>query len=508
MGSRVVQTRAKVASRISRSAVEPVTVALLPAATTPGAAILPPGHRKCGGVPFRNPPSHAPSLTYGASRLSRESGRGGSMRALRSLLVTTVSASALLGGAPGAAHAECGATHWVGSWFAPPSDTTSLVDPYLSPTLAVGDQTYRIVITPHRGGGSVRVHLTNRFRPLPLTIAHATVALRSDGAGVQPDSLRTLTFDGAQDVTLAPGADIVSDPVDFPLTAWQPIVVGINAAGIAPIPTEHFNADATSYYTPPDTGDHTADPDGAAFGLSTTAALIASGVDVQAPADVATVVAFGDSITDGYISGNVIGTPQNPEAIDTNARYTDFLQRRFDDAGVPVSVLNSGISGNRVQAGGFIPEFGPSGLDRLDADAISQAGVTDVIVAEGINDLGIPIAAGYDQLVAAYTTLITRLHAAGLRVHLGTLLPASNALTDGILTMPAADPVRIRVNDWIRTQQLSDSFIDFDAALRDPANPSTMDRAYAGPDNLHPNPTGYRKMADTVDLSTFSGGHC
>ncbi len=66
----------------------------------------------------------------------------------------------------------------------------------------------------------------------------------------------------------------------------------------------------------------------------------------------------------------------------------------------------------------------------------------------------------------------------------------------------------MRINPWIRTQKLSDSVIDFDAALRGADNPSILDKRYASADNLHPNPEGYRVMAEAVDIAGFSGNKC
>ncbi|MET8428258.1 SGNH/GDSL hydrolase family protein [Nocardia sp. NPDC004860] len=130
---------------------------------------------------------------------------------------------------------------------------------------------------------------------------------------------------------------------------------------------------------------------------------------------------------------------------------------------MPYSVVNAGISGNRVTRDGFIPQFGPVATARLQHDVLDQPGVTDVIILEGINDLGIPIGADYHQLV------------------------------------------RRQLNSWIRGQQLADSVIDFDAALHDPADPSVPAPRYTGPDNLHPNATGYQAMADAIDLTIFGG---
>ncbi|MGV9836767.1 GDSL-type esterase/lipase family protein [Nocardia niigatensis] len=251
--------------------------------------------------------------------------------------------------------------------------------------------------------------------------------------------------------------------------------------------------------------DTTGDPAGAGLPLRTTSMPFLSGLDVRAPEAVSTIVALGDSITDGYVASNVLGIPQDPVVVDRAQRYPDFLQHRLDQAGLPFSVVDAGISGNRLTRDGLIPQFGPAAPTRLQPDILDQPGVTDVIILEGINDLGIPVGASYDQLASGYTNLIDRLHAAGLRVHLGTILPAANALNDGILTFPTSDPVRRQLNSWIRGQQLADSVIDFDAALRDPADPSVLAPRYAGADNLHPNAAGHRAMADAIDLTSFGG---
>ncbi|MEV6072407.1 GDSL-type esterase/lipase family protein [Nocardia sp. NPDC052001] len=221
-------------------------------------------------------------------------------------------------------------------------------------------------------------------------------------------------------------------------------------------------------------------------------------------------MAFGDSITEGFVGADFLGNPRVDGVLDQNVRYPDFLQRRLDAADRKLVVTNAGIGGDRLtrDAIPIMPRFGPSGLSRLHADVIAQSGVSDVIVLIGINDLGTPIGVGYEEMIAAYTTMIALFHRAGLAVHLGTVLPASNALLQGYLSIPPADPVRVRINAWIRAQRLADSVIDFDAALRDPGNPSVLNKRYAGADNLHPNPEGYRVMAEVIDIDRFAGSEC
>ncbi|MFE2997237.1 GDSL-type esterase/lipase family protein [Nocardia sp. NPDC059246] len=425
------------------------------------------------------------------------------------MAVAMLAAMAWHGIVPAAAEPSAGEAgdggHWVSSWVAASSDSFGVVDPSEAPQLHLSDQTYRLIVTPHRGGATVRIHLTNRTRRTPVEFAHVTIAKQSEGAAVQPESMREVTFDGSPSVTAAAWGEVVSDPVDLSFGAFEPLAVSVYVAGPDVLPTEHFDANATSFYSLPFAGDTAGDPAGASLPLHTTSMPFLSGLDVRAPGTVSTIVALGDSITDGYVASNFLGLPQDPGVVDRAQRYPDFLQRRLDQAGLRYSVVNAGISGNRVTRDGFIPQFGPAATARLQRDVLDQPGVTDVIILEGINDLGIPIGADYNQLVSGYTELIDRLHAAGLRVHLGTILPAANALNDGILTFPTADPVRRQLNSWIRGQQLADSVIDFDAALREPADPSVLAPRYAGPDNLHPNAAGYQAMADAIDLTTFRG---
>ncbi|MGW2660172.1 GDSL-type esterase/lipase family protein [Nocardia tengchongensis] len=434
--------------------------------------------------------------------------RGWGVRNSGAAVSVAVLAAMAVGGPVGTAGAEtpgCEGPQWVSGWMAAPSDTFGVADPSMVPQVVVGGQTFRLIATPHRGGSEVRIHLSNQNRPVPVEFAHVTIAEQAAGATVRADTVREVSFGGSSGVTVPAGGEVVSDPITLSFEAFQPLAVSVFAPGLAVLPTEHFNANATSYYSLPLAGDAAADPSGAALPLSTTSMPFLSGLDVRAPADVSTIVAFGDSITDGYVGGTYLSVPQDPAVVDRNVRYPDFLQHRLDEAVLPFTVVDAGISGNRVTRDGLIPQFGPAGVARLQRDAIDRAGVSDVIVLEGINDLGVPIGVDYDQLVAGYTDLIAQLHAAGLAVHLGTLLPAGNALSDGIATLPLAAPVRQRVNAWIRSQTLSDSVIDFDAALRDPADPEVLAPRYAGADNLHPNPAGYRAMAEAVDLSAFRG---
>lgn len=386
------------------------------------------------------------------------------------------------------------ASHWVGSWIASPSDGAGQ---------RFSDQTLRMILTPHLAGSTLRVHLSNRFGSQPVTFDRVTIAGRRSGASLIPGSSRPLTFAGRSGVTVPTGAERVSDPLPFTVVPFADLAVSLYVSGATAPATEHFTARQTSYTTGTSAGDHTADADGAVFTYTTTSWYFIDAIDVMAPGDVGAVVAFGDSITDGFQGeGNPVF--QNPEGLDANARYPDALQRRLLTARRPLSVLNAGISGNRIRiSASTIPYFGPSGLSRVEADAVFQAGVTNVIILEGINDLGQPPAASATDVISGLQQLVEQLHAARLNVLLGTLTPAGG--TTGAYGTPATNNARETINEWIRTSGVADAVVDFDAVVRDPQDLGRINPAYDGSDHLHFNPAGYQAIADAVDLTTLKG---
>jgi lysophospholipase L1-like esterase len=229
--------------------------------------------------------------------------------------------------------------------------------------------------------------------------------------------------------------------------------------------------------------------------------LYVDGIDVRAPHRTVAIVAFGDSITDGFVAATAASEPVSTSIADKNRRYPDDLQRRLDAAGIPLSVGNAGIGSNRLVTDGEPLMLGHSGVQRFRQDALDVAGVRGVIVQEGINDFGLPPATTTPhQLITGYKKLIRMAHAAHVLIWLGTLLPASNALFDGTVLAPNSERYREQTNRWIRHQQLADGVFDFAAALRDPAHPTQLNPRYSGPDHLHPNLRGYRVLTRAIKL--------
>ena len=430
-------------------------------------------------------------------------------------IVLTLAGAALTGpylDEPAEAAARCAGRHWVGAWAAAPSNAGHQGG--IPGTRPLAAQTVRMVVRPTLGGKLVRVRLSHRYGESPARIAHATVALRDQDAAAVPGTVRSLTFGGERETTLEPGRDVVSDPVALHARPGRDLLVSLHIPDVVDRPTEHFVTNQTSYLSVSGSGDHAADQAGLAFPLETRHMFsvgwyFLSGVDVLAPRRAGAVVAFGDSVTDGFqVTGS--GPIEDPAAIDQNARYPDFLSARIrSNRTPPLSVLNSGISGNRVLADAESPwPYGDAALDRFEADALRLPGATDLILMEGLNDLGNDESLTARRLIEGLRTLALRARRAGLAVHLGTLTPTGGARQGEGHGSQETARRRAIVNRWIRISGVADSVVDFDRALRDPSDPSRLRPAYDSGDHLHPNSAGYRAMAAAVRLSRLKGTGC
>ncbi|MBY8878844.1 SGNH/GDSL hydrolase family protein [Actinacidiphila acidipaludis] len=383
----------------------------------------------------------------------------------------------------GATAAQDGAS-WVGTWSAAANGGVS--------DSGYAGYTIRNLVHTSLGGGRVRVKLSNAFGTKPVLFAHSTVGLQRlpGNAAIAPGTLRDLTFGGSRAVTVPAGAEIYSDPVDLPLGDSADLFVTTFTPDPSGPVTYHDLGVTTSYYSTDGT-DHAADLTAGGLPSTTGAWHYVTEVDVApASAQAGAVVTLGDSITDGYQS-----TPG------ADHRWPDLLSARLRAHEGPAAgfgVLNAGISGNRVLLDGA----GVRATARLDRDVLQRAGARTVIVLEGINDIQqTPHQLDPNQIIAGLHQIADRAHAAGLRVLGGTILPF-----EGWGTYDASEEAaRQGVNDWIRTSGVFDAVVDFDAAIRDPADPHRMLPRYDSGDHLHPGDVGYQAMADTVDLAAL--GH-
>ncbi|MGV9322349.1 GDSL-type esterase/lipase family protein [Streptomyces sp. NPDC003660] len=381
---------------------------------------------------------------------------GGAVRFLVVLLL-------LLSPAP--AWAAAGNQSWTGTWEAAPSGTAPAL-----PGAAI-----RNVVHLSVGGHELRVRVTNRFGTAPLHLGAVTVALRQgQGPDAAPGTLRTATFRHATTATIPPGRDLLTDPIRLTVPAAADLLVTVLTPDDSGPATQHGTALQTSWVALVGAG-HAADEDGSAYRTPISNWYYVAGVDVRGTAT-GSVVAFGDSLTDGHGSTH-----------DANHRWPDLLAERHRRLGV----LNAGIGGNRLLRDGT----GPSALARLDADALDRAGVRVLVVFEGVNDInGTPTAADVSAYADAYRTLVARAHARHIRVVGVTLTPYGGYPAH---TM-AREAVRQGINDFIRTGGVFDAVADADAALRDPADPVRLLPRYDPGDHLHFDDDGMRAVADRV----------
>jgi len=411
---------------------------------------------------------------------------------------TVVAVIAGVAAAFGLARGE--AAGWVGTWGAspvPPGPAGTGPGPG---TPSFDNQTLRQVVRVSVGGERLRIRFTNEYGTHPLRIGAVTLArLDAHGAPV-PGTERTLHFSGQTSAVIPAEAPLLSDPVDLAVPALSSVSISLYLPQDTGPCTCHPVALQSGSVSGP--GDFTA----GSFPTQTPLRMRAfiSGVEVESAHPQKAIVAFGDSITDGVGS-----------TADQNRRWPDKLAERLAaaDPSHGWGVVNMAISGNRVLDDGA----GQSALARFDRDVLSVSGAAYVIVFEGVNDLGLsfghpqgPFAerfralapaqpANAQAMIAGYRQLIERAHAKGVKIFGATIAPYEGA----VYWSPEGEAQRQAINTWIRTGGDFDGVLDFDAALRDPAQPSRMRAELQAGDHLHGSDAGYEAIARSIDLKRF-----
>ena len=384
---------------------------------------------------------------------------------------------------------------WVASWAASPHAPLGTTGPFAAADYT--NVTLSQVVRVSEGGDRLRVRFPNRYGQHPLKIGAARV-FRIDDAGKEiAGSSRALTFGGSASATIPTGAPFTSDPVT------------LKTPDLSRLRIEFYLPEATGACTCHLTGQDELDvsPPGNFVGKPFTPAdtkqfrAFLAGVDVDSPDALGTIVAYGDSITDGV--GSTAGK---------NTRWPDFLADRLQAAHKEWAVANEAISGNRVLS----PGMGDAALTRFDDDVLSLPNVKYMIVFEGVNDLGMqygpkrtggpgalpglaqtPIDA--DMMIAGYKQLIERAHLHGIKVIGSPIGPYKGAS----YWSPEGEKARDKINDWIVHGGAFDGVIRLDTAFADPADPQKMREGYHFGDHLHGNDVSYKAAADSIDLGLF-----
>jgi len=364
---------------------------------------------------------------------------------------------------------------WTGTWATSPMRNDA--------ANGFARQTLRQIVHTSLGGDKARIHISNLFGNEPLTVADVHIALRSTGSSIIAATDSKIQFTGLSSVTVPPGTEAVSDPVDLSIPHLADVAVSFYLPNTTLPATYHPSGFQTNYLAE---GDVSGSANIAPVKTVQSYYFLVN-LDVQSEAAHGSVVALGASITDGYSS-----------SADANRRWPNDLAKRLLDSRIEIGVLNQGISGNRLLAAGA----GDNAETRFDRDALSQPGVRWVIFSDDpINDLGStapPPTAG--QLIEGIERLIARAQRRQIKFVCSTLTPYQGAA----YWTPAGEAAREQINVFILSKASGcDAVIDQDAAIHDPRHPAQFLPAYDSGDHLHPNDAGLQAIADAADLSWF-----
>ncbi|WP_170222718.1 GDSL-type esterase/lipase family protein [Rarobacter faecitabidus] len=378
---------------------------------------------------------------------------------------------------------------WVGAWGTAMTDGEALGD-------CTNDCTIRNTATMSIAGTQVRVTISNRYGTQPLTVGHATVS-KPTGAGYASavvGSVADIKFSGSLTAVIPAGQELVSDALSYSVVAGQDLHVSVYTPGAVPKFTRHPSANHDTFRA--SGGDKAGVTTGASFTANNGSNYLVSGVDVMNSEATGTIVALGDSITDG------IGSSHKK-----NDRWTDRLAYRLQSltGGPKYGVVNAGISANRVLISNS-SGAGERAVDRAAWDVFNKPNVKVLILFMGINDIQQdPSQLDANQIAAGLKSIADEAHSRGIRVVGGTITPWRGW---GTYTTQR-EATRVAFNTWVRGQAVTsgtfDAIVDFDEALRDAADPTKIVDAYDSGDDLHPGPLGFSAMASSIDLEALLG---
>ena len=363
----------------------------------------------------------------------------------------------------------------------------------------VTNVTVRMIARVTISGEALRIRLDNTFGATPLLVGKAYVGQRIQGAALAGGSNRQVAFNASPSVTVPPGGTVTSDPVSMSVLAQQDLAVSLYVPEANVRASQHAGAQVTSYLTANLSGDVAAEETGKPFASGTTSMLWLKAIDVSSSSSTGSVVAFGDSITDGTCS-----------TVDAHDRWEDWVavRLRFEAASrardAHKAIVNEGIGGNTITGENLQPPAdSPPGRERLERDVLSHHGITHVILFMGTNDIRREARAA--QVIAGMQEIIRRVKGRGLKIVGVTIIPRHNrpAVDANTGWNQAKTQVRNEVNEWIRAKASFDAVIDFDRVLQDPEHPDLIYPPFNCGDGIHPAPRGYYEMGQSVRLDLF-----
>jgi len=372
---------------------------------------------------------------------------------------------------------------WVGTWATAPQ----LVEPHnMPPEPGLTNNSLRQIVRVSIGGDTLRIKFSNEFSTSPVTMKSVQIAVSTGENTINLSTNKELTFGGNAEITMDAGSAVTSDPVAFRLEPRMDVAITIYYGQTSETTTGHPGSRTTSYLL---AGNSTAITDFTGA-VPTDHWYNINTIDVLASSQAACVAILGNSITDGRGS---ITNQQN--------RWPDMFSESLlkNPETQHIGVLNMGIGGNAVLAGGL----GPTGIKRYERDILNQSGIRWAIIYHGVNDIGgVKNAEAAEttanKLIAAYKLMITDAHNRKIRIFGATILPfKGNSYYN-----EHSELCRNTVNDWIRNSGQFDAVIDFDKVMRSPDDSTRLVSTYQN-DGLHPDAASYKKMGESIDVNLF-----
>lgn len=322
------------------------------------------------------------------------------------------------------------------------------------------ETTLRVPIPVYFDGTKARVRYKTSLEK-EVNLVKASLAKGVNWQGEITGEPYPLTFKSQPGLTLAMrGGDVTSDPAEIPVTKGLWYLQGVYSGKFA------YGYDADGTYQA--AGSQMAAP--LMSGQKRVGIYMGNAyrVDVFTTDPRSVIACWGDSITAGAASSQM-GAHSYPEIL------AQLIDR---------PTVNLGVNGDFA----IHSANAPSEIGVL-------KGVDTVIYLMGINDVFNSAIKERKQFTSVVSPVISGLKQQGKKVFLGTILPAGgNPQFDN---NPAKEELRQSINEWIRANKQVDGVIDFDEAMRDPADPKKILEAYQA-DRIHPNDAGYQKMAETA----------
>lgn len=375
-------------------------------------------------------------------------------------------------------------------WVACFGNATSITD--RKEATYAKDLTLRYPIRMRFSGSKLRFRFSNFTGTEPVEISEAYVAHSASVAGAAAVEYKPLaiTFGGKAAATIAPGAELTSDEIEFAVTAGETVDVSMYFATFT-----QMNA-GTLITGPLSTGKYSYGNFAASKNLPETLTrktnwfYFLNTIDVFTEEKNFALVCFGDSIT----------------AQD----WPDYLTLRCEREGFDnVAIIRRAVSGTRILREYnciTYAAYGLKGATRFPVE-LNVAGAKAVIVQHGINDIIHPVGVEVnpfrpwsdmptaDDLINGVRSIyISHARKLGLKIWSGTLLPIFGWRTYN----ENRDIIRIAFNQWLKTSAEFDGCVDFDKAVRDASEPKKFALGFDSGDHLHPSAKAYEAMAECV----------